>query len=181
MLFTLFAFVCGSVAFAQEVSSTDLPQLKKQVVELLGQKYPDYSVLQSKDTSQSLQRYFESKHPNEYPGLVFGNFRHPSITDCAVLLVDSKKPELGIKLLVLVLDINASHPEVQIVQDYKNEKDPLLEVYLSYEQRRTIADVEKNSWVDMPSAGFSLNPFDRGGERVFYWNNEKLKSVWVTD
>jgi hypothetical protein len=171
-------FACVSNVFAQKVAISDLPQLREQVVELLKQKYPSYSVM---SLDEVIKHSFKSEHSNEYPGLVFGNFRHPSITDCAVLLVDFQKPKSSIKLLVLVLGVNTASPKIQIVHDYRKDKNPFLEVYLAYEQRRTVADIEKDTWVDMTSAGFSLNPFDRGGEQVFYWDNDKLKSVWVTD
>jgi hypothetical protein len=176
-----FIFICVSAVFPQEVSPTDIPQLEKTVTGLLSPQYPGYSVMRLSDTGQSLQKYFMKEHPKENPGLVFGNFRHPSVTDCAALLVDSNKPKSGIKLLVLVLGMNTNHPEVKIIQDFRKEESPTLDVYLLYEPRGTIPDVNKDNWVDMTSAGFSLNPFDRGGERVFYWQGETLQAVWVSD
>jgi hypothetical protein len=169
-----------SAGITQEISFDDYPELENQANHLLSQKYTGYSVMKLKDMGKPLQEYFLKNYPKEYPGLILGNFRHPSVTDCAALLVDTKKPESGIKLFVLVLGLNTTKPEIRLIQDFRGE---ILapEFYLLYESRRTIPDVENDNWVDMTSGGFSLNPFDKGGEKIYYWQDKILKTVSVTD
>ncbi len=176
-----FIFVCVSVGFSQEVSLTYNPELVKTATDLLAHEYPGYTVMKLSNVDGDIREYFKKNHPKKSPGLVIGNFRCPSVTDCAALLVDSKKPESGIKFFVLVLGLNTAKPEVQLIQDFRVFAPPILDMYLLYEPQGKIQDVGNGKWVDMTSAGFSFNPFDKGGERVYYWKGEKLKTVWVTD
>lgn len=173
-------FVCVSPNYSQEVSLSDNPGLVKTATDLLSHKYPGYTVLKLRNLDRAVQEDFKKNYPKKSPGLVIANFRYPTVTDCAALLVYSKKPELGIQLFVTILGLNTTKPEFKLIQDFTVFAPPILDMYLLYIPQQKIQDVDDN-WVDMTSAGFSFNPFDKGGERIFYWKGEKLKTVWVTD
>jgi hypothetical protein len=177
-LFILFSFL---PVFSQEISLPGNPGLVKTATDLLAQKYPGYTVMKLSNADGDIREYFKKNYPKENPGLVIANFRSPAVTDCAALLVDSKKPDSGIKLFVLVLGLNTNKPEFNLIQDFIVQVPPVLDMYLLYEPQRKVQDYVDECWLDMTSNGFSFDPFDKGGERLFFWKGNKLIIKWVTD
>jgi hypothetical protein len=175
------AFISVSIGFTQEISLKDNPGLVKTATDLLAHKYPGYIVMNINDADGDIRECFKKNHPQESPGLVIAHFRSSAATDCVALLVDSKKPQMGIKYLVAVLGLNTAKPKFQLIQDFRVFTPPILDMYLLYEYQGKIQEFENDKWIVMTSAGFSFTPFDKGGERIFYWKRGKLKTVWVTD
>lgn len=153
-------------------------RLEEHVERIIRTDYPDCRLVRPEDLYEDLQRYFQDKYRDSYPGYVYSDFNGDGITDYAVLIRCEISNRITEKFVVFMGKGKDAFQAIDIAE--WDDELSLKNLFLHFVFPGTIKAWDSSSTVKLMSGGVELTLFE-AASRVYYWDNGKFRFVQTSD
>ncbi len=143
-------------------------EVAKHLSRFLLDRYPTYEILTGDNLNKGVSNYYNEKYRGQHPGYACGQFRGASGSDCGVLLIEKGKSSEGVKLLLIISNINLPHPYVSYREDYGNNNYYNNYTFIRFLVKGVIPDRETGIPVEMPGDGIEVVLYGKSSIAYFW-------------